>query len=158
DKGDSEPMRTRSRRAAPGLALALALGLYSSEPAQAQAPAPGTPSPAAPSAPAAPPRPGRPTGPLRLTLAEATALALRPQPTIRPAQGPLVAAQARVPQARSGYYPRLDLQAGAQTSEAKSPTTGKATRNESTFATLVGRQLIYDFGKTAALVEAAQAG
>jgi outer membrane protein len=160
DKGDSEPMRTTSRRAARGLALALALGLYSSEPAQAQAPTPGTPSPTtAPAAPAAaPPRPGTSAGPLRLTLSEATAFALRQQPTIRAARGSLTAAQARVPQARSSYYPRIDFQTGIQESEFKSSTTNRRQRSDSTFATLLGRQLIYDFGKTSALVDEAQAG
>ena len=96
--------------------------------------------------------------PLRLTLPEATALALRQQPTIRSAQGSLTAAQSRVPQARSFYFPRFDLQAGVQTSEFRSATTNNRQRSESTFATITGRQLIYDFGKTSALVDEAQAG
>ncbi len=94
-------MRTRSSRAAPGLGLALALGLIATVPAWAQTStpaAPGTPAPATPSA--TPPRAGSATAPLRLTLTEATALALRQQPTLRSAQGSLTAAQARVPQAR----------------------------------------------------------
>jgi len=154
-------MRTRPRRAAPGLALALALGLIAAAPAWAQTATPpasgtATPPPATPSS--APPRAGSTTGPLRLTLQEATALALRQQPTIRAAQGSFTAAQARIPQARSGYFPRLDVQAGVQTSEFRSATTNQRQRSESTFATLLGRQLIYDFGKTAALVDEARAG
>ncbi len=152
-------MRTRCRRAAPGLGLALALGLIAIVPAWAQTstpPAPAAPTPATP--PATPPRAGSATAPLRLTLPEATALALRQQPTIRSAQGSLTAAQSRVPQARSFYFPRFDLQAGIQTSEFRSATTNNRQRSESTFATIVGRQLIYDFGKTAALVDEAQAG
>jgi TolC family type I secretion outer membrane protein len=121
-------------------------------PPPASSPAAPTPAPAA-----AAPRSGS-TTPLRLTLPEATALALRQQPTIRSAQGSLTAAQARVPQARSAYYPRFDLQAGVQTSEVKSSSTNDRTRSESTFATILGRQLIYDFGKTAALVDEAKAG
>jgi TolC family type I secretion outer membrane protein len=93
-----------------------------------------------------------------LTLSEATALALRQQPTIRSAQGSLTAAQARVPQARSSYYPRVDLQTGVQSSEFISSTTNRKTRSDSTFLSFVGRQLLYDFGKTAALVDEAQAG
>jgi outer membrane protein len=143
-------MRTRLHRPAPGLALALALGLIATAPAWAQTPSPGAPGAEAPAGPRA--------TPLRLTLAEATALALRQQPTIRSAQGSLTAAQARVPQARSSYYPRIDLQSGIQASEFKSSTTNKRTRSDSTFANLQGRQLIYDFGKTAALVDEAQAG
>lgn len=161
DKGDSAPMRTRPRRPAPGPALALTLGLLVASPAWSQtgtpAPAPGG-TPAAPSPMPMPARSGPVATPLKLNLAEATALALRQQPTIRSAQGSLSAAQARVPQARSAYFPRVDLQVGAQTSEVKSTTTNKRTRSESTFANVLGRQLIYDFGKTAALVDEAQAG
>jgi TolC family type I secretion outer membrane protein len=91
-------------------------------------------------------------------LPEATALALRQQPTIRAAQGSLTAAQARIPQARSSYYPRLDLQTGVQTGEFESSTTGRRTSSDGTFINIQGRQLIYDFGKTAALVNEARAG
>jgi TolC family type I secretion outer membrane protein len=161
-------MRTRSRRAAPSLGLALALGLTATVPAWAQTtttpPAPVTPStpvnptPApASTAPAGAPRSSTST-PLRLTLPEATALALRQQPTIRSAQGSLTAAQARIPQARSSYFPRFDLQTGVQTSEFKERHDGQPAAGESTFVTVLGRQLIYDFGKTAALVDEAQAG
>jgi outer membrane protein len=152
-------MRTRYRRAAPGLGLALALGLIATVPAWAQTStpaAPATPTPATP--PVTPSRAGSATAPLRLTLPEATALALRQQPTIRSAQGSLTAAQSRVPQAKSFYFPRFDLQAGVQTSEFRSATTNNRQRSESTFATILGRQLIYDFGKTAALVDEARAG
>jgi TolC family type I secretion outer membrane protein len=85
-------------------------------------------------------------------------LALRQQPTIRAAQGSLTAAQARVPQARSSYYPRIDLQAGVQSSEFVSSTTNRRTSGDNSFANLQARQLLYDFGKTAALVDEAQAG
>jgi TolC family type I secretion outer membrane protein len=111
-------------------------------------------SPGAPP-PAATPAPGTP---LRLTLSEATELALRQQPTIRAARGSLSAAQARIPQARSFYYPRFDLQTGLQTGEFVSSTTGNTTRSDSTFINIQGRQLLYDFGKTAALVDEAKAG
>lgn len=153
-------MRTRYRRAGPGLGLALALGLTATVPAWAQTSAPAAPAaPATPPAtsPATPPRAGS-AAPLRLTLPEATALALRQQPTLRSAQGSLTAAQSRVPQARSFYFPRFDLQAGVQTSEFRSATTNNRQRSESTFGTVTGRQLIYDFGKTSALVDEAQAG
>jgi TolC family type I secretion outer membrane protein len=152
-------MRTRARRAAPGLVLALAFGLTVHSPVWGQTPTPAAPGPGTPRG-TAPPPPGvvAPSGPLRLTLPEATALALRQQPTIRAAQGFLTAAQARVPQARSSYYPRIDLQTGVQTGEFLSSTTNRRTRSDSTFINLQGRQLLYDFGKTAALVDEAQAG
>jgi TolC family type I secretion outer membrane protein len=153
-------MCTRRHRAAPGVALALALGLITAGPAWGQATSPAAPSPAAPTlAPApVPAQAASPTTPLRLTLSEATDLALRQQPTIRSAQGSLTAAEARIPQAKSGYYPRIDLLTGVQTGEFKSSTTGQRTRDESSFLNLQGRQLIYDFGKTAALVDEAKAG
>jgi outer membrane protein len=178
DKGDSAPMRTRFRRAAPGLGLALTLGLTTPSPASAQtsppaapattpttpatgtptAPATGTPTSPAPMPYSVPPRTGTTAGVLRLTLPEATALALRQQPTIRSARGSLTAAQARVPQARAAYYPRVDIQAGVQTSEVKNTNTNQRNRSESTFANILASQLLYDFGKTAALVSEAQAG
>jgi TolC family type I secretion outer membrane protein len=151
-------MQREPRRAAPGLALALALGLIvpslawaQATPAPAPAPGSGTPSTRVPGT-------ATPVAPLRLTLPEATALALRQQPTIRAAQGSLTAAQARIPQARSSYYPRLDLQTGVQTGEFESSTTGRRTSSDGTFINIQGRQLIYDFGKTAALVNEARAG
>jgi outer membrane protein len=156
--GDFAPMRKRPHRVAPGLVFALAFGLSAGSFAWAQTPAPGATSPAATPPPAlsvtATPAPTA----LRLTLPEATALALRQQPTLRSAQGSLTAAQARVPQARSAYFPRFDLQTGVQSSEFRSDTTNNRTRSESTFANVQGRQIIYDFGKTAALVDEAKAG
>jgi TolC family type I secretion outer membrane protein len=157
-------MRTRPRRAAPGFVLALMLGLSAAPFAQAQTSTPATPGPGTPTgqgtpAPVTPPPSvPAPGTPLRLTLSEATALALRQQPTIRAAQGALSAAQARVPQAQSNYYPRIDLQTGVQTGEFVSSTTGRTQRSDSTFVNLQGRQLIYDFGKTSALVDEARAG
>jgi TolC family type I secretion outer membrane protein len=150
-------MPIRSSRAA--LAFALALGLSSVSLTHAQTSPTGTPGAgASPSPTGAPTAGAAPGAPLRLTLTEATALALRQQPTIRSAQGSLQAAQARIPQARSGYYPRLDLQTGVQTGEFVSSTTNRRTRSDSTFINIQGRQLLYDFGKTAALVDEARAG
>jgi outer membrane protein len=99
-----------------------------------------------------------PAGTLRLTLPEATALALRQQPTIRAAQGSFTAAQARIPQARSSYYPRLDFLTGMQAGEFKSSTSGNRQRSDTSFINLQAKQLLYDFGKTAALVDEARAG
>ena len=156
-------MRTMPKRAALGLALALAMTLApdGSVWAQTQPSTPPMTSPPAATRPAplpATPSAANATTPLHLNLQQATELALRQQPTIRSAQGSLVAAQARVPQAKSAYYPRFDLQAGVQKSEFKSSTTGKRTQSDNTFATILGNQLIYDFGKTAALVDEARAG
>jgi outer membrane protein len=156
-------MRTMPKRAAVGLALALAMTVApeSSVWAQTQPSTPPTTSPPATTQPAPPPvtpSAAKATTPLHLNLQQATEFALRQQPTIRSAQGSLVAAQARVPQAKSAYYPRFDVQAGVQKSEFKSSTTGRRTQGDNTFATILGNQLIYDFGKTAALVDEARAG
>jgi outer membrane protein len=155
-------MPTTTRRAALGVALLLALALAPWTFAWAQNPSPAPPATSSPSPAPSTAAPAAPSGapartPLHLTLQQATELALRQQPTIRSAQGSLTAAQARVPQAKAAYYPRFDVQAGVQKSEFKSSTTGERTQSNNTFLTLLGSQLIYDFGKTGALVNQAKA-
>lgn len=132
------------------LAVTVALGVVTAlgaGAADAQTPPPaGTPGSAAPAA------------PLRLSLQDAIALALRQQPTIRSAQQSQVAAEARVPQASSTYYPRVDWLTSAGRSQTFSPSLNQPVRGNSITTALQGRQLIYDFGKTAALVDEARAG
>jgi outer membrane protein len=168
----------------PGVILALAAALAWSPAVRAQAPPaapsgpaapPPAPSPAAPPAtppgtpapgpattpaPAAPPTPG--TGqaarPLHLTLAEATALALRQQPTIRSARQSQLAAEARVPQAAAAYYPRADVIGAATRTQTFSTTLNRSVRGNNLDLELQARQLVFDFGKTAALVDQARAG
>lgn len=137
--GDLAAMHRRLRapvRALNVLALLALLGLAA--PAVAQAP------PAA--------------APLKLSLAEATALALRQQPTIRAAQQSLLAAETRVPQAASTYYPRVDWLTAAGRSQTFSASLDRSVRSNAITTQIQARQLVYDFGKTAALVDEARAG
>jgi TolC family type I secretion outer membrane protein len=102
--------------------------------------------------------PAAPAGPLRLSLAEAVALALRQQPTIRAAESSRLAAEARVPQARAGYYPRVDLSSSTGSTQAFSTSQDRTLRSDSTGLAVQGRQLLWDFGKTASTVDEARAG
>lgn len=123
-------------------------------PAAAQAPAaPATP----PAAPTPAPAPAAPASGEVLTLPAAIELALRQQPTIRSAREGLNAASARVPQAQSSYYPRIDAITSAGRSQTFSSSLDRALQSNSISAVIQGRQLIYDFGKTGALVDEARA-
>ena len=122
----------------------------------------GAVGPAAAQAPAAPPPATAPTRTAPapgqvLSLPEAIELALRQQPTIRSAEQGRGAAMARVPQAQSSYYPRLDVVGSAGRSQTFSSTLNQAFQSNSISAVIQGRQLIYDFGKTGALVDEARA-
>ncbi|MBI4013053.1 MAG: TolC family protein [Candidatus Rokubacteria bacterium] len=92
-----------------------------------------------------------------LSLPEAIELALRQQPTIRSAAQGRAAAVARVPQAQSPYYPQLDVVGSAGRSQTFSSTLNQAFQSNSISALILGRQLLYDFGKTGALVDEARA-
>jgi TolC family type I secretion outer membrane protein len=93
-----------------------------------------------------------------VSLPAAIDLALRLNPALRSGDEARRAAQARVPQAQSGYYPRLDVTGSQSSSKVFSTTTDSSQRSDSTAFVVQGRQLIYDFGKTAALVDEARAG
>jgi outer membrane protein len=140
--------------------IGLVLVALAAAPAAAQTPAPApapAPLPAAPgTAPVPPPTPGLVSGQV-LTLDEAIRLALRQQPTIRSAEETRNAATARVPQAQSTYYPRLDFNAFLGRAQTFSTNSNTTQRSDSFNASLEARQLIYDFGKTGALVDAARA-
>ena len=147
-------MRTQPR-ARLSWPFALALGLTVHAPAWGQTPAP------APRRPRHPPprsRDGHP-GPDGAPPDAAGGDGPGAPPAAAPGgSGIAVGGAGPVPQARSNYYPRFDLQTGVQTGEFVSSTTGRRTSSDSTFINIQGRQLIYDFGKTAALVDEAQAG
>jgi TolC family type I secretion outer membrane protein len=128
-------------------ALALPLAIGCPGPAGAQAP-PTSQSPA----PA-----GLAPGQV-LSLPAAIDLALRLNPALRSGEEARRAAQARVPQAQSGYYPRLDLTGSLSSSKVFSSSTDSTIRSDSSAFVVQGRQLLYDFGKTSALVEEARAG
>lgn len=93
-----------------------------------------------------------------LTLATAVELALRLNPQLRSGQQAVRAAEARVPQARAGFYPRLDAVGTTGGSQFFSTSLNRGVRSDTTALALQGRQLLWDFGKTTALVEEARAG
>lgn len=98
------------------------------------------------------PRPGQP-----FSLEEAIALALAQHPVIRAAEGGRAAADARVPQAFSGFLPRVDADAGARRQQGFQSSIDRffTVSNYSTSVTLTQR--LYDFGKTGARVDEARA-
>ena len=105
--------------------------------------------------------------PLRqpLSLEEAVALALRLHPSIRAAEAGYVAAEARIPQARAGFFPRVDTTLSSQRSHSESSFSGGTGTGSSSSpstttnntAQLQATQKIWDFGKTGALVDEAKA-
>jgi len=92
-----------------------------------------------------------------LSLTDAIALALRQHPTIRAAEQGRLAAEARVPQAQAAYYPRVDLVTSAGRSQTFVSSVDRTVLANSLDARVEGRQLLYDFGKTAAVVDEARA-
>jgi outer membrane protein len=147
--GDPATMHRCLRRSDLLAGALLVAALTAAAPAAAQSPAP----PRAATAPPALPAPGQ-----KLSLPEAVALALRLNPILRSAQQTQVAAQTRVPQAQSAYYPRVDWLTGASRARTYSPSSDRYSTGNSVSTALAGSQLIYDFGKTGALVDEARAG
>ena len=98
------------------------------------------------------PQPGQP-----ISLEEAIALALAQHPAIRAAEGGRAAADARVPQAFSGFLPRVDADASARRQQGFQSSIDRffTVSNYSTNVTLT--QKLYDFGKTGARVDEARA-
>jgi outer membrane protein len=135
-------MSLRSALSALGCLLAVAA---SATPAGAQAPSTYT-------TPRTAPAPGQ-----VLSLQEAIDLALRQQPTLRSAQQGLNASNARVPQAQSSYYPRVDWVTSIGRSQVFSNSSNSTVQSNAFSTALQARQLIYDFGKTGALVDEARA-
>lgn len=125
----------------------VAVTLVAAAPAEAQLP--GRPTPMPRTAPA----PGQ-----VLSLPDAIALALRQHPTLRSAEEGRTAAGARIPQAQSAYYPQVDWITSAGRSQSFSSSADRAIQRNSISTALEGRQLLYDFGKTGALVDEARAG
>jgi len=126
--------------------LCCAAILAAATPVSAQGPSPAPP-------PRTSPAPGQ-----VLTLRDAIELALSQQPTIRSADQSRVAAQARIPEAQSAYYPRIDWVTSIGRAQSFSTTQGGTVQGNSTQTALQARQLIYDFGKTGAVVDEARAG
>jgi TolC family type I secretion outer membrane protein len=134
------------RSALSALGCLLTVAAASATPAGAQAP------PAPPTTPRMAPAPGQ-----VLSLQEAIDLALSQQPTLRSAQQGVNASVARVPQAQSFYYPRLDWITSIGRSQVFSTSSNSTIQSNAFSTALQARQLLYDFGKTGALVDEARA-
>ncbi|MGH7318174.1 MAG: TolC family protein [Candidatus Rokuibacteriota bacterium] len=137
-------MHSRSRRHLVGVLVAVVLGLPA--PLVAQSP------------PAAPPSRITPAPGQVLSLPEAIDLALRQHPSLRSGEEARKAAEARVPQAQSAYYPQFDVSVSAGRSQIFSSSTKRTSQSNAIAPTFEGSQLVYDFGKTSALVDEARAG
>jgi outer membrane protein TolC len=134
------------RSALPALGSLLAVAAVTAMPA-------GVPAQPAPTTtPRTAPAPGQ-----VLSLQEAIDLALRQQPTLRSAQDGVNASVARVPQALSSYYPRLDWITSVGRSQVFSSSSNTTLQSNAFNSALQARQLLYDFGKTGALVDEARA-
>jgi outer membrane protein len=133
------------RSALSALGCLLTVAAASAIPAGAQAPSTYT-------TPRTAPAPGQ-----VLSLPEAIDLALRQQPTLRSAQQGVNASVARVPQAQSTYYPRLDWVTSIGRSQVFSNSSNSTVQSNAFSTALQARQILYDFGKTGALVDEARA-
>jgi len=99
-----------------------------------------------------------------LTLAEAVHLVLQSHPLLQEAADQIAAAEARVEQRRSGYYPVID---GTGSYSHVAPVPSITLGGDSAFnlypsnnydANVALRQLVYDFGRRGAGVDLARAG
>jgi outer membrane protein len=136
-------MHTRHHALLRGLVVAAALGATTWAGAQAPSSAPAGPS--------------APPAPLHLSLDDAIALALHQQPQIRSSDQGRLAAQARIPEAQSAYYPRFDWVSEAGRSQTFSNSLLIPITANSLSTALQATQLLYDFGKTGSLVDQARA-
>src|SRR5262245_1812434 len=152
-RGELAPMSLRPA----SLLLGVLLAALAAGPVAAQAPAPA-PAPTAPSPPAGPAPPALPGPGQVLTIDEAIRFALQQQPTIRSAVATYNAPTEQGPQAQSTYYPRLDASMFLGRAQTFSTNSNTTQRGDSFNASLQARQLLYDFGKTGALVDEARAG
>lgn len=93
-------------------------------------------------------------GALALDLSTAIRTAEKNHPSLRAARERVTASQARVMQSASPFFPQVSASAGFAASESDSPLGDSITRG--TTATVSANQLIYDFGRTGRLLDAAQ--
>jgi outer membrane protein len=93
-----------------------------------------------------------------LTLERALEIALAYHPSVVEAAQALAAATAQVYQARAAYWPQLGASAGGSLSTANSKGEPENNETENSFSGSVGLDLlVYDFGKTPAVVRQAYA-
>ena len=111
------------------------------------------------------------SGPDSLTVEQAVARALETYPSVEAARRDVEAAQARIGQARSGYWPRLSAVGTYRRQDPVPEVTVPGTPTGPTGGRSIGiqpnnlydghlrlRQTLYDFGKTSARVDQAEAG
>jgi len=91
-----------------------------------------------------------------LTLAEALATADKNHPQIAEAAANLSATQARFGQAKASYWPQINLAADWNKGDTFLTALGGIKETEVAAASVVVRQNIYDFGRTAGATDAAR--
>ncbi|HEX9023837.1 MAG TPA: TolC family protein, partial [Geobacteraceae bacterium] len=91
-----------------------------------------------------------------LTLEEALTTALKSHPQLIEARENLHGAEARAGQALASYYPQISIAADWSKGRAFLAPLGKIMRADENSDVLSLRQTIYDFGRTAGVVDAAR--
>jgi TolC family type I secretion outer membrane protein len=105
---------------------------------------------------AAPPAPS-PEGSVTWSLADVTAIALKSHPLILQSDADVAAAVARKGQAQSAWYPSVDLSIGYTRLRTYNATTNQSVTTPSEFAQANLNWMLYDFGRTGASVDRADA-
>jgi outer membrane protein TolC len=91
------------------------------------------------------------------TIGEVTAIALENQPQVKQSEADIAAAVARKGQARSGWYPFVNLSAGYNRVRSYSAQTEESTTVPNQFLRGDLNWMLYDFGRTGASVARADA-
>jgi TolC family type I secretion outer membrane protein len=115
----------------------------------------GAPARAADNA-AVPPAPS-PEGSVTWSLADVTSTAIKNSPLILQSDADVAAAAARKGQARSAWYPSVDLSAGYSRERSFSNTSNRSITSPNEFARGDLSWTLYDFGRTGASVDRADA-
>ena len=105
---------------------------------------------------AVPPAPA-PAGSVTWSLADVTATAVKSHPTILQSEADVAAAVARKGQARSAWYPSVDLSTGTSRVRSFSTTSNRNVTTPNEFVRGDINWMLYDFGRTGATVDRADA-
>jgi len=105
---------------------------------------------------AVPPAP-LPNGGVTWSLADVTAMALKNHPLVLQSDADVAAAAARKGQAQSAWYPWVNLSAGYTRMRTLNTTTNESITTPNEFARADLNWMIYDFGRTGASVDRADA-
>lgn len=92
----------------------------------------------------------------RLTLTKCIELALKNQPTLTASQAAMYAIETTIGQAQSAYYPQIGIDGGYNRIASPIVTTGFLYVYNQFFAGASLNQLIYDFGHTSSVIDAAR--